>query len=333
MIGSLFFLALTSFVGVSCAIPFVEQQNAINPYGFPTEDYVSAVSTVNINVNQFKGVANVVQHQYGFDDFDITDDWGLYSYSLNGSSYSVIQQDEFPYDYLNDYYYQNQNVYATLLVKYQNDKFYIYPFWRFVEIDGRVNSTFCFDLIGWIPSLQTDAIAESNYIFYGKNVRSFNSDDWYTFESPLGLTDFGAYYDYVPIFGCGLGMVVSFNAPYNKNDISFLFCCGSRNSDTLTYQDGYNLGYETGYSNGFTNGETSGYQNGYNTGYNTGLSDGLNMAQTSNFNSLFNAIADTPVLFMRSLFGFELFGMNVFAIIMSLITGLIVIYVIKKVWK
>ena len=60
---------------------------------------------------------------------------------------------------------------------------------------------------------------------------------------------------------------------------------------------------------------------------------GITLGNQATFTGLFGAIADTPIIMLRSLFNFDLFGMNMFIIIMSLITGIIVIYVVKKVVK
>ena len=105
------------------------------------------------------------------------------------------------------------------------------------------------------------------------------------------------------------------------------------------YNNGYTEGYETGTQNGTTDGYNNGYNDGYNNGYNTGKTDGYTQGYNTalaghdfSFTNLFASISDTPILMIRRLFGFEIFGTSVMAIFMSLFTALIVIKVLKKVF-
>ena len=91
-----------------------------------------------------------------------------------------------------------------------------------------------------------------------------------------------------------------------------------------TQQDGH--GYNNGYNDGYNVGYTSGYDNGYNTGYN----DGLNSNENFSFSNYLFSIADVPVMYLRSLFGFDLFGESLFAILLSLITLVIVLGLIRR---
>lgn len=86
----------------------------------------------------------------------------------------------------------------------------------------------------------------------------------------------------------------------------------NKNTDSAIYQTGV----------------TGGYNNGYTNGYDNGFLDGSNAGVT--FFSLFGAIADTPLLMLRSLFNFDLFGANLLVVILSLVTGLMVFYVVRK---
>lgn len=112
------------------------------------------------------------------------------------------------------------------------------------------------------------------------------------------------------------------STPYSKifrTDFSFLDNTGAQ-SFTLTMSNRNSPAYTSGYSNG--------YSNGYTNGYDVGLTDGMNNGVT--FFSLFGAIADTPLLMLRSLFNFELFGANLLVVVLSLVTGLMVFYVVRK---
>lgn len=100
-----------------------------------------------------------------------------------------------------------------------------------------------------------------------------------------------------------------------------------------SYQTGYDAGYGKGYQDGYDIGKQDGNLIGYSDGYNQGYTDGLSMSQQGNFNSLFNSIADTPLRFLYGLFNFNLFGTSMIVIILSLLTGIVVIHLVKKFWK
>ncbi|MCR5483509.1 MAG: hypothetical protein K6E99_03815, partial [Bacilli bacterium] len=89
------------------------------------------------------------------------------------------------------------------------------------------------------------------------------------------------------------------------------------------YTSGYNKGIDEGYDNGVEDGTTTGYQNGYNTGYTEGT-------QASNYlrNVVF-AIADTPIRVFKQVFGFEILGINIAGIVLSLMSLMVVIYLYK----
>lgn len=89
---------------------------------------------------------------------------------------------------------------------------------------------------------------------------------------------------------------------------------------TETYSQGYNEGYQIGYRDGNNVGYENGYRNGVNDTY----------ATDNSFFHLFGAIADTPILMLRSLFDFDLFGINVLVAVLSLLTAIITAWVIRK---
>lgn len=92
---------------------------------------------------------------------------------------------------------------------------------------------------------------------------------------------------------------------------------------------GLSSGYSDGYTDGYRVGKDEGYETGYRVGYNKGLRDG----GAHNYRNIFFAIADTPVLMIRSLFNFDFFGMNFFIIIVSMLTFLFLLFIVKKVVK
>lgn len=82
------------------------------------------------------------------------------------------------------------------------------------------------------------------------------------------------------------------------------------------------------YTTGYNNGKEDGYNTGYGEGYSAGFNDGS--SNPSHLLNLFSGIADTPVLMIRSLFSFQLFGIPMYTAVFSLITLLILIFILRK---
>lgn len=92
---------------------------------------------------------------------------------------------------------------------------------------------------------------------------------------------------------------------------------------------------DSNYDIGFSNGYSSGYTNGISTGYSNGYADGLRAVSSHNASwlGLMSSVADTPIRFLKQMFSFELFGMNVAVVILSCLTAIIIFGIVKKVWK
>lgn len=92
-----------------------------------------------------------------------------------------------------------------------------------------------------------------------------------------------------------------------------------------TYEQGYTYGYSNGYNEGYAQGESSSYGNGYSTGYQKGIRE-------ANQNSLYNmilAIVDTPIHIFKGIFDFNVLGINLTNFVLSLISILIVVWLLK----
>ena len=100
------------------------------------------------------------------------------------------------------------------------------------------------------------------------------------------------------------------------------------------YHTGYLVGYDDGYGVGATDTWIEAYQAGETNGYLHGYSDGMSQVTGSyNLVNLFGAIADTPIVMLHGMFNFEIFGVNVLTLILSLLTSLMLLFVVKKIWK
>lgn len=121
---------------------------------------------------------------------------------------------------------------------------------------------------------------------------------------------------------------------------------------TDLYKTGYQNGYAEGYNQGYHNGEDYGYETGYNdfkgseeytealdNAYESGVDygdqqgyiRGLSEDNPYTFRALFGAIADTPILFIRQLLGFEVFGVEAIAILMTMVTGCLILFVFRRI--
>ena len=117
---------------------------------------------------------------------------------------------------------------------------------------------------------------------------------------------------------------------YNREHI-YYFTATSGDNYNLGYQDGYNAGNidgkQLGYNQGFDNGRNDGYNNGYNSGY----SAGVESAHNYTFLSLISAVVTVPFTAFKSIFNFDLLGVNIFTLVGSLFTIAVILTIIKKV--
>lgn len=112
------------------------------------------------------------------------------------------------------------------------------------------------------------------------------------------------------------------------------------------YQNGYSAGYQNGYDVGFTNGRDSVdtsviSNNAYNQGYNAGIRAGYDVGYQEGYQAGANggatlvqpitAIIDIPINLAKGIFNFEILGVNLSNFLLSLITVLFVISVLRKI--
>ncbi len=109
----------------------------------------------------------------------------------------------------------------------------------------------------------------------------------------------------------------------------------------ITYQDGYNAGYDEGFSygkdigrdEGREMGYDEGFSNGRTAGYNAGLADGftagVNSANEYTFQGLIGAVFDAPIQAFQGLFSFEILGVDLSGFLLSLLTVMIALSIIK----
>lgn len=99
---------------------------------------------------------------------------------------------------------------------------------------------------------------------------------------------------------------------------------------------GKQQGIEEGKQQGIEEGKTIGYQDGYTQGKNDGYSDGYQKASEElgdtalNFNSTILNVLSYPVNLIRSFLDFDIFGINLFSVIASIISLSLAFWLIRK---
>lgn len=100
---------------------------------------------------------------------------------------------------------------------------------------------------------------------------------------------------------------------------------------TTIYNNGYDAGFRKGLASNtsYSSGYDAGYNVGYNNGYNAGAST-TNTDITMDVASIFDTILTAPLTWFTTIFGFELFGINLAALSFGIIGALLLAYIIKK---
>lgn len=100
-------------------------------------------------------------------------------------------------------------------------------------------------------------------------------------------------------------------------------------STTTTWQEAYQDGYDSGRFVGESIGYTDGYNVGYSAGDAVGYQRGVDASNQYSFGNLLFSVVDTPVVIFRSLFDFNVLGINLSQFFFSLLTIAVVIAVVR----
>lgn len=126
----------------------------------------------------------------------------------------------------------------------------------------------------------------------------------------------------------GVAMLNSYvNYNYSTKDYLFMFYTTSDNVSLhlMPYNDDF---FKT-YLEGYEDGKTQGLNDGYNSGYNEGVKDASpGYEDTSNF---FWSILDAPFSVLKNAFDFEILGVNVGGALVTIISILLVVFVISQI--
>lgn len=188
-------------------------------------------------------------------------------------------------------------------------------------LDPRESSQQSFSFSTLVGQYNTQGARTYTFTFEYEEYPSVNDiqDYWCTFYFTLSLSTDGDYVIYSE--GYEDGYNVGHREGYNEG-----------------YKEGHSIGldegYQNGYSTGVTDGHTEGYDDGYAVGRQVGYQEGISTGTHDyGFLNLFGAIADTPIMMMRRMFSFDLFGTSMLTIILTMFTALLVLKIVKKVIK
>lgn len=189
------------------------------------------------------------------------------------------------------------------------------------------------DNLWWLTfNFSSEPVYFGRYDYSRELDTNLSVSDSYNFKSYFGNTSYNSN---------GFWQVSSNYLMFNLSKSSQYFTIILNHSYVLNdldtfnaYQEGYldgrHEGYDEGYSEGKSDGLSEGEDIGFSHGKEVGIQEGVNQAHTYTFANLFGAIADTPVLIVRSLFNFDFFGVNMLYVVLSLFTALILFFILRK---
>lgn len=155
----------------------------------------------------------------------------------------------------------------------------------------------------------TTTLANSTLRLYLPAVRYFNSYDWKNLSPGQGIR-LGTY----GIYSANAMKYFSLNQDY---------------AQTLKNYDQLQLQLEKEFERGKNVGYTQGKEEGYTQGKAAGYTEGVNSAHTYTFGNLLTSVLDVPVATFKSLFNFEILGVNLSSFFLALLTCGIIIAVVR----
>lgn len=251
-----------------------------------------------------------------------------YSYSLRGqynSCYDFLQEDS------GDYYYHRVFYDFYFQINYNSiDEFEFYIYKVSTSIESYINESY--DDTYYIGELTLNNVipitqnAEADIV----NVLDSGNEEFactmYINGSQVTLSGAFPYVlNYTPLFyNCNISL-------YNAWTFAPTYISSQAFADG-TYNAGYNVGYTQGYNDGYNVGNSNGYSQGYQEGYSEGFTEGSTQDETAVaiFSGMVN-VGLIPVNFFLSIFNFEVFGINISAMVSAFLTIAIIVIIVRMV--
>ena len=296
-------------------------ESEYNTYG--TNQYNAGINYVLNNLNEYGLYTTAQYNAYGSEQFEL----GVNTNSGIEIDTAITYSDENPelFDSFNSKNYIN---YSNGLLWFDNLNYEV------ADLENNFNTESYYTDITLINSLST----KSDYVFVtresiGGLIYFYNNSTLiYTIDISDSDTLCKSFINGECVFNLSDFIDTNIYSSFNKLRVwsaNFDYYVRGFGLANNPYYQGYNNGYDIGYSNGIDAGKEIEQPLIYNAGYNAGIL----YATDNNDNSLVGmvgAVATTPVTLLTTIFNFEFLGINIAGFILSIITLLVVIWLIKR---
>lgn len=102
---------------------------------------------------------------------------------------------------------------------------------------------------------------------------------------------------------------------------------------TSVYNSGFNNGYYHGSKDGYKEGlrdNSSSFNDGYKAGYDDGYIDGTEDYEEGSLGFMVTSIVEAPINIFKDIFSFNVLGLNIAELVLSLVTVLVTVFIIKR---
>lgn len=281
-------------------------------------DLQDGVQFRNLSYYSLSGVdSNSTHNSYIYEDY-MDDDYDLYH------AMQLMRSDDLVLLVVEHYYYDyNNSVWHASFT----------PYWRVMQMAGEnlyynLNASVMFNTDN---IMYEDGSNGVEFTIEMNNGYQYDVENFETYVTADIITSGGSPYDstinnkYVYFGGNFSFTLLDLTHDLDGNDLYFGSCFYSQYKVDAEFD--YSVPYNNGYRDGFNDGSAEGWQNGYIQGLNTGSQASMGVQK------LFGVVADTPIRFLKNMFNFELFGMNVAVVILSCLTAVVIFGLVKKIWK
>lgn len=266
-----------------------------------------------------------------FASYPLNNAYGSSSLPVEAYSNLTYEQIRQIYDYSYSYFISNPYIALSYTIPdsnnvpvYRYDMLYVYLYISDSYDYDRNFKSFLFSQTFWnicsseIPNfvdLDVDSAFDSVCSYQFPNLDFYIISEDYTVNlvnEDLYFVQFLSYYD------------SEYNYDLFRESFYQQFYFMNNTSEALYYYNLYEE-LESNYSDDISNAYNNGYNNGLSIGYSNALTD------TDSFQKCIYTIFDAPFQFLRNVFSFDLFGINIYSIVITIISIALTAFVVKLV--
>lgn len=281
---------------------FNYQTNFWNNRSLVSTNYICNESFTQDNIRQ----ANADNLNYNWIQYNPQDEYSTYivynAFNTDRHSYVRTDEEEFHFTFQVGQTLANSWGYVGSSRQYFNVDYYINCFEDY-------NSSF---VLEYIPNTQLMGVHLLNVqLEYNLNIEYYSASegDYYYVNYPFVVN----LWETRPQFANQIYTADNYY-DYAIQSYSLQATCKIVNLNEL---------YTVGYNDGYTDGESDGYADGYNYGFELGQGSG------DSWKNILGAIIDTPILYLRKFFGYEVFGVNIYGLLATLISLIVALSVFR----